>query len=110
MKNAVGRKMSLLLVLLLSFTMVLSACGGGGNTPKNEPPANTGGNNQGAANEGSSNENLSPLELALKGEYKGTKVTMFGPFVDADQVKFESSIKEFEEKTGIDIQYEGSKE
>ncbi|PGT81492.1 ABC transporter substrate-binding protein [Bacillus sp. AFS040349] len=35
---------------------------------------------------------------------------MFGPFTDADQVKFEDSIKEFEEKTGIDIQYEGSKE
>ncbi|GJM77700.1 hypothetical protein HMSSN139_01960 [Paenibacillus sp. HMSSN-139] len=35
---------------------------------------------------------------------------MFGPFVDADQVKFETSIKDFEEKTGIDIQYEGSKE
>lgn len=35
---------------------------------------------------------------------------MFGPFTDADQVKFETSIKEFESKTGIDIQYEGSKE
>jgi alpha-glucoside transport system substrate-binding protein len=35
---------------------------------------------------------------------------MAGPFTDADQVKFEESIKPFEEATGIDIQYAGSKE
>jgi alpha-glucoside transport system substrate-binding protein len=35
---------------------------------------------------------------------------MFGPFGDADEVKFNESIKAFEEKTGIDIVYEGSKE
>ncbi|WP_053228311.1 ABC transporter substrate-binding protein [Spirochaeta cellobiosiphila] len=37
-------------------------------------------------------------------------VTMAGPFTDNDAVKFEESIKAFEEETGIDIQYEGSKE
>ncbi|WP_410771641.1 ABC transporter substrate-binding protein [Fontibacillus sp. BL9] len=115
MKKTSGRKWSLLLVLCLSFTMVLSACGGGNNASKSEPPApapsnnEASGNNQGGANNGGDGGG-SPLDLAMKGEYKGTKVTMFGPFVDADQVKFESSIKEFEEKTGIDIQYEGSKE
>jgi alpha-glucoside transport system substrate-binding protein len=35
---------------------------------------------------------------------------MFGPFTDADEVKFLEAIKDFEDKTGIDIQYEGSKE
>ncbi len=50
------------------------------------------------------------LEQAYAGEFEGTKVSMFGPFTDADQVKFEESIKAFEEQTGIDIQYEGSKE
>src|SRR5690606_17111625 len=50
------------------------------------------------------------LAQAMNGAYKGKKVTMFGPFTDADEVKFNESIKEFEEKTGIDIQYEGSKE
>jgi len=35
---------------------------------------------------------------------------MAGPFTDADAVKFDNSIKAFEEATGIDIQYEGSKE
>ncbi|MBN2510971.1 MAG: carbohydrate ABC transporter substrate-binding protein [Spirochaetales bacterium] len=37
-------------------------------------------------------------------------VTMAGPFTDNDAVKFEESIKAFEAATGIDIQYEGSKE
>jgi alpha-glucoside transport system substrate-binding protein len=115
MKKASGRKMSAAMALGLSFTMMLSACGNGGNNAEpTDPPAAT--NNSTAANNQPSTDNTStdtagsPLELAMKGEYKGTKVSMFGPFVDADQVKFESSIKEFEEKTGIDIQYEGSKE
>jgi alpha-glucoside transport system substrate-binding protein len=47
---------------------------------------------------------------AMAGKYKGTVVTMAGPFTDADQVKFENSIKDFETKTGIDIQYTGSKQ
>ena len=41
---------------------------------------------------------------------KGKVVTMSGPFVDSDAVKFEMAVKAFEERTGIDIQYEGSKE
>ncbi|EXX87826.1 ABC transporter substrate-binding protein, partial [Paenibacillus darwinianus] len=49
-------------------------------------------------------------EQAMNGDFKGKKVTMFGPFADADEVKFNESIKAFEEKTGIDIAYEGSKE
>ena len=51
-----------------------------------------------------------PLSDAYAGKYKGTKVTMSGPFVDNDAVKFNNAIKDFEAKTGIDIQYEGSKE
>ena len=50
------------------------------------------------------------LADAYAGMYKGTVVTMAGPFTDADAVKFEDSVKAFEDATGIDIQYEGSKE
>lgn len=116
MKSASGRKKSLALVLCLSFTMMLSACGGGNNNnaAPTDPPAATDApksdNSVKATDAPAEEASGSPLELAMKGDYKGTKVTMFGPFVDADQVKFESSIKDFEEKTGIDIQYEGSKE
>jgi alpha-glucoside transport system substrate-binding protein len=49
------------------------------------------------------------LEKALAGEYKGTTVTMDGPFSSNDQVKFEESIKEFETTTGINIDYIGGK-
>ena len=53
-----------------------------------------------------------PAELtdALAGKFKGTKVTAFGAFAGADEVKFNENVKAFEEKTGIDIQYESSKQ
>jgi len=47
---------------------------------------------------------------AYAGKLKGTVVKMSGPFTDQDAVVFEESIKAFETATGIDIQYEGSKE
>lgn len=43
-------------------------------------------------------------------EPAGKVVTMSGPFVDNDAVKFDNAVRAFEEETGIDIQYEGSKE
>ena len=53
-----------------------------------------------------------PKELtdALAGKYKGTKVTAFGAFAGADEVKFNENVKAFEDKTGIAIQYESSKQ
>lgn len=50
------------------------------------------------------------LTDALIGKYAGTTVTMFGPFTGDDIGKFENSVLSFEQKTGIDIQYEGSNE
>jgi alpha-glucoside transport system substrate-binding protein len=50
------------------------------------------------------------LADAFAGKLTGAKVSMTGPFVDADANKFNDAVKEFEDKTGIDIQYEGSKE
>jgi maltose-binding protein MalE len=50
------------------------------------------------------------LERAYEGEFKGKTVIFDGPFIDNDQVLFEESIKDFEEKTGIDIQYIGNKD
>ncbi len=50
------------------------------------------------------------LEKAMAGEYTGTTVVVDGPFTDADKVKFEESMKAFEEATGIDVNYIGSKE
>jgi alpha-glucoside transport system substrate-binding protein len=50
------------------------------------------------------------LERARTGEFRGTVVTASGPFTDEDAVKFNATIKAFEDETGIDIQYEGTKE
>lgn len=50
------------------------------------------------------------LTSACAGELAGTAVTMTGPFTDADEVKFNESVADFEAWTGIDIQYTGSKE
>jgi len=52
------------------------------------------------------------LEAAIKGEYKGTTVTVDGAFEgnDPDGVKFAESMKAFEEATGITVNYIGNKE
>ncbi len=53
-----------------------------------------------------------PPELAdaLAGKFKGTTVTAFGAFAGGDEVKFNENVKAFEDATGIDIQYESSKQ
>ena len=51
-----------------------------------------------------------PLASAFQGELDGTTVSIFGPFTDADEVKFNEALVPFEEATGIDVQYTGSKE
>ncbi len=50
------------------------------------------------------------LAAAFQGKYKGTLVSMQGPFTDQDTVKFNDSIADFQAKTGITIQYAGSKQ
>ena len=34
----------------------------------------------------------------MTGKYKGTKVTMFGPFGGEDEIKFNNSMKDFERR------------
>jgi alpha-glucoside transport system substrate-binding protein len=47
---------------------------------------------------------------ALAGKFRGTQVTVDGPFAGEDATKFDATMKAFEEATGIDIVYEGGKE
>lgn len=114
MRSHYKRRMMPIVIMLLLFTMMMSACGGNSNKEaeptkepakvETEPKATEPATTEPATSEGTF------LEQALAGKFKGTKVSMFGPFVDADEQKFSASIKDFEDKTGIDIQYEGSKE
>ena len=88
------KKYRWLIVVVAVFAMIAAACGGDtGDTTTTEGDA-----------EGTF------LERARAGEFDGTVVTGFGPFEDADIVKFEAMVKFFEDETGIDIQYTGSKE
>ena len=88
------------LAIMLIAAMVLGACQT--TTPTAEEP--TGGENVAALPQGQE------LANAYAGMYTGKVVTMAGPFTDQDEVVFNDSLKGFEEKTGIDIQYTGSKE
>ncbi|MDX1469737.1 MAG: extracellular solute-binding protein, partial [Acidimicrobiia bacterium] len=69
-----------LLSIIAVLAMVLAACNGA-------PPDDTGGGG---------------------GDLSGTEVTIFGAFVSPEQEAFEASIAAFEQRTGIDIIYEGS--
>ena len=50
------------------------------------------------------------LEQARAGAFEGTTVTILGTMVDEEAVKMEAAVAPFEEQTGIDVVYEGSKE
>ncbi len=88
------RKMLILTSTLALLALVLTACGGGGGADADFDLGDYG----------------SYLEAARAGEYEGTVVTMTGPFTDEDAVKFDNAVAAFEAETGIDIQYEGTKE
>ncbi|QYR20681.1 ABC transporter substrate-binding protein [Paenibacillus sp. sptzw28] len=98
------------LAIMLAASMTLTACSTSKDNNTTSPGNQTGGQqNQGGGSAGGQTTD-DPLQQALNGQFKGKKVTMFGPFTDADEVKFNNAIKDFEQKTGIDIAYEGSKE
>lgn len=83
-----------ILGLMLIVVFVLTACGGGA----------------GDGDEYDLGDYANYLEAARAKEFEGTVVTMTGPFTDEDAVKFNNAVAPFEEETGIDIQYEGTKE
>lgn len=59
----------------------------------------------GASAEGAVSKGLTCLADAYNGKMKGAKVSMTGPFSGSDAAKFDSSMKEFEDATGITIEY-----
>ena len=100
-----SKTLYIVLALLLVASMVLAACQPAAEEPAVEEPAAT---EEMAAEEPMAEGTY--YDRAMAGEFAGTVVTMTGPFTDEDAVKFDNSVAAFEEATGIDIQYEGSKE
>ncbi|MFP4394176.1 MAG: ABC transporter substrate-binding protein [Anaerolineales bacterium] len=79
------KRWNLVLSLLVVLAMVLSACGGGGGEGEGEgEPSGDG------------------------GEEETKVVDIFGAFVDEDARRFRDSMKPFIDRTGIEIEYEGS--
>jgi alpha-glucoside transport system substrate-binding protein len=104
------------LSIALMLAMVLSACAKTTETPAvvatEVPTKEAAAPTTAPATGGESPYSKVGPELvdAFAGKYSGTVVTMAGPFTDNDAVVFDESIKDFEDRTGIDIQYSGSKE
>ena len=96
-----------LTLLSLVLLLLLVACGG--SEPGAEEPAET---TDTAAEAGAEEAAEEPsgtyLERALSGEFDGSKVSMFGVWVDQDQRSFDTAMADFEEQTGIDVEFEGS--
>src|SRR5690554_543725 len=101
-------KTLLLLASLLALTMLFVACGGaeGDATEPAAPPAGEDGDVSPPADGGDVEE----PDTEAGGDLAGTVVTVFGPFVEDEQTRFEQAIAPFEEETGVDVQYEGSSE
>ena len=121
MKKAIWQTLALLVI----SAMLLTACG----TPApvateapaaaTEAPAAVATEAPAAATEAPAMPEVSfdyppggALEAAIKGDYKGTTVTVDGAFEgnDPDGVKFAQSMKAFEDATGIKVNYIGNKE
>lgn len=84
--------------LLLVFSLVLAACGGG--EPAGEATE---------APEGATTEEGTAGEATGEGEFAGTTVTIFGAYTEPGEVDaFEAGFVPFEEETGIDVVYEGA--
>ena len=120
------KQMWFLLTLLVAMAVSVAACTGGqapaeatqapaeatqAPAEATQAPAEAATQAPAAA---SSGEMMGPaggfLERAMGGEFSGTSVSMMGPFTEEDAVKFNNAIADFEQATGIDIQYEGTKE
>jgi alpha-glucoside transport system substrate-binding protein len=127
------RRLITLFSFLLVLSLVLVACGGTDEEPTEEPaPAEE----EEEAAPAEEEEEAAPaeeeeemaeeevemtevpfavmpggfLERAIAGEFTGTEVTVDGPFVDVDEVKFNQSMEAFVEATGINVNYIGDKE
>jgi alpha-glucoside transport system substrate-binding protein len=89
------KRWNLLVSLIVVLSLLLTACGNGGEAT--EAPGETEAMDEGDGGEETAAECGAP-----------NVVTIFGAFVDEGARRFDASMEPFEERTGIDVQYEGS--
>jgi alpha-glucoside transport system substrate-binding protein len=89
------KRWNLLVSLIVVLSLLLTACGNGGEAT--EAPGETEAMDEGDGGEETAAECGDP-----------NVVTIFGAFVDEGARRFDASMEPFEERTGIDVQYEGS--
>ncbi len=102
---------SLVSVLILA-SLALTACGGAATAAPTAMPAPTTAAVATAAPAATATSAVASNDFvarAMAGEFKGKTVTATGPFTDQDFVKFNATMQDFEQKTGITIQYTGDK-
>src|SRR5918994_4131172 len=87
----------------LGLSMTLAACGGGDD----DDDASAGGGSTGSAEEGTE---LDCAQFEEFGDLDGTTVTLYTSIVAPEDTAYINSFKPFEDCTGVDVQYEGSKE
>ena len=117
-------KRLMLIVLLIAMTALMVACGGGTvqeAAPTTEAVVEDVATEVSAETEAPAAteapaETEAPvaegtfLERAKAGEFTGSTVSLWGVMVDEEATKMELALAPFEEATGIDVVYEGSKE
>ncbi|MBP7693720.1 MAG: hypothetical protein KA764_17490, partial [Anaerolineales bacterium] len=91
-----SKRVMQILGALMILSIIITACGPAA-TPTPAPQATQ----APAATTAPSTGSGTFLERALAGEFKGTIVTATGPFTDEDAVKFDATMKAFEDQTGI---------
>jgi alpha-glucoside transport system substrate-binding protein len=126
------RKLYVLPVLLLVFSLILSACGGAATpapapaptqapaaaapteapkateAPKPAATAAPEATKPATSEETATTAAGKELQDALNGAYKGTKVVVAGGWTEGEAKKFESVWKAFTDKTGIEVEYQGA--
>jgi alpha-glucoside transport system substrate-binding protein len=104
-----------LVSLLILASLALTACGSAATpttAPATQAPAPTTApvaTQASAAAPTSAVASNDFVTRAMAGEFKGKTVTATGPFVAQDQDNYNATMADFEQKTGITIQYNGDK-
>ncbi len=92
-----ARRLSTLMTIFVFFLLLLAACGGAGD----EAPAEE----EAAAEDSAAEESA---DAPADGDLAGTTVTIFGAAVDEQAELVNEAFEPLEERTGIEVEYEGS--